>query len=359
VDVADDGLEDMIGAPAEVLAAELEPLCDRHQYELVLELGRRVLESGAAEPAPAIAHLNLGRALVQLKRPEQALEHLNVARERFRARGEERLEIEAMDWQASAMYLVEDPGAIDVAEEALRRYRALQPRRPDVEARILEHLGTLRWQTGDYATGAAHLEAALHLPGTLHDVVRLGRLYEGLAVCATYLGDAERGVELGERALALYTIEGELNPAVGLGHLCLLQNNLASLHLERGDVERADAFAEAALRSSEQLGEPRWRTFPLLTQAEIRTRQGRLEEGYQAAAEALAVASRLGEAWAQLFAHQQMGRLHVRSGNYELAIESFRRALDLVGAARMESNRSALEAELEAALHARDGSATG
>jgi tetratricopeptide (TPR) repeat protein len=203
-----DGAEE--AAVAESRSAELAQLCQAYRYAEAEELTRRILARNPAGRLRAVAHFYLGQALCQLKQAEEALHHLQQARAHAESAGDPALAAEAMGWQASAYYVVDHPcAAVELGEEALRRYRKLEPRQAHVESHMLERLGTFLLRRGAHQQACHCYQEALATAGAAHDLVRLARIYHGMGQIEWVLGNRARATELGERAVALYATERE------------------------------------------------------------------------------------------------------------------------------------------------------
>src|SRR5207302_4258142 len=124
----------------------------------------------------AVAHLHLGRALTYQTDPDEAVRHLRRARRLFEEEEDPWSAAEARDWEAGALLMREDPKAAAVVEDALRRYRALDPQRVEVEARMLEHLATCLSREGDFTRARACYAEALEVAGPVLDLARLARI---------------------------------------------------------------------------------------------------------------------------------------------------------------------------------------
>src|SRR5215471_12400902 len=126
----------------------------------------------------AVARFHLARAIID-QAPEEALTLLRQVRGQLAQVGEPWLAAEARDWESAALYLLQRPEAVDVARDALARYRALTDTDPAVEARILEHIGTYLLQRGESAEALNSYREAMGC-GVL-DLARLAIIYHGMA----------------------------------------------------------------------------------------------------------------------------------------------------------------------------------
>jgi tetratricopeptide (TPR) repeat protein len=317
--------------------ADLDQLCRRHEYALAVERAQEILEGCDAPELIAGAHHFMGEALSYLGRPREALEHLARARELLESLDDDQGRIaETMELEATALHLCEDPRAIDVAREALRRYRALDGRRPEVESKLLQRLGTILISKMDYEAARAHYEEALQVADGVRDLVRLARLYHGLALCHQSAGDARTGAELLLKALTLYEAEERLAGPGGRMDLARAENDLGMLLMRRGELARADAYLMSALGRFGQGRVEQVRTHVLLSLGELRQAQGHLDESIEIVRQAIDLAERLGQTSPLAFGHQQLGELHAALGDRAQAASSFERALSILQEAGLD-----------------------
>ena len=334
-------------------AAELERLCERQRYDEVRELAGHLLEQDTSTYLIAFAHMYLGRALVHLGRPDEALTHAQQARRLFEAEDDPWSAAEAREWEATALFLKQDARAVAVGEDALGRYRALEPRRPEVEARMVEHLATFLLQRSDYVRAEHCYQQALQVGGPVLDLARLGRIYHGLGHCYHCLGDARRGIELLSRAVALYAVENDLRPAPARIELPRVENDLGWMLLRAGQPERADELFQSALRRLQEAGAERLQSHVLLSLAEARQGRGELDDATELIERALELSERLDERKAMASAHRQLGEIHEVRQEHHLADERFREALAILDAAGMTGARAECQTAYQRLLDAR------
>lgn len=340
------------------LAEELDHLARTYQLPRLLETAERVIQGGTSDQLLALAHLHAGQALVQLNRPDDSLPHLRRARRLFESIGDPWMVAETIDWEGTALYRLNLSGDLELIEEALRRYRLLEPRRAETEARMLQHLGSVLCTRGEYRRAVQCLEEALRADA-VRDLARVGHLFEVLGVAHFNLGQHARAIELGERAVALYSIESELNPASAVFNLPQTQNNLAMMLVLDGRLERAEELLAASLGQLERTGQERARSYVLLTMALLRQRQGRLAEAAELASQGLALANRFKETRAQADAHRLLGELAAIRGAPADAEAHFRSALTLLEVAGLGPLQEEVLASRERALGLRTLSAEG
>lgn len=319
--------------------AQLERLSEQQRYLEVMEMAQALLDE-RSRGLWAYGHFYLGQALNRLFRPDEAIDHLRQARELFDALDEPWLAAESLEWEAGARYLKEDPDALSMAEDALRRYRALEPRAAQVESRMLEHLGTILVRHRNYVRARDCYEEALQAAGPRLDIARLARIYHGLGTCHGELGDPQRAIDLTARAVTLYSVENDIRPQAARTDLPRAEGDLGMRYLAQGDLGRAEELLGAAMDHLAETGVERLRSRGLLSMAELRSVQGRLDEALALIDEAIALAERFDEQMALAMAHQQMGEVHAKRAAHDLSDRSFERALAILEQAGLEERRA-------------------
>jgi tetratricopeptide (TPR) repeat protein len=312
-------------ALADFRVDELQGLCLQHQFDKAIALGLRMFEHPMSLTIEAHVRQYVGQALIRSMRPDEGLEHLRSAQVLLEQEPDPWLAVECADWEASALYLKEDPRALLVAERALVLCRATQPRLPGTEARILEHIATIHVKNHSYDRAIALYEEALQVAGTTRDLPRLGRTYHGLSLAYQERGDISRAIEYTHKALALYALENDAAlQANG-------ENELGLLLMRQGQLERAEEALRAALAHLEEAGTDRTRSHVLLSLGELQLRRGRHADGVAVVKKAIDLAKQLDERLAVASGHGLLGQLYEGSDKHELADKEFRLAIQLLG----------------------------
>lgn len=309
--------------------AELQELGERHDDERAVERAADLIRQGGSPERLAFAHHYAGRALYALARPDEALPHTRQARVRFEALGNPWWAAEAMDWEAIALNMLQDPSALQVARRALRRYRALDPRSPETEARMLTHLGTIYYGRRDYVASRAAYEAALQVEGGVRELATMARIYHGLGMCHQGLSDLRTAADLLFKAVTLYEAEERIATVPARQDRPRAENDLGLVAMEMGDLDRAETLFAAALDHYAAAGIERLRSHTLLSLGELRQRQDRLDEALGLVTRAIERAAALDEQYALTSGYRQLGELYEARGNHGLADASFQRALVL------------------------------
>lgn len=314
----------------ERVIGELEHLIEVQDHVAVRDQARRLIALGGTPERTAFAHLYAGRALYALAVPSEALVHLREAEDRFEALRNHWWAAESMDWTAIALNMIEDPRALRVARRALRRYRALEPRRPETEARILEHLGTICYGRRDYERGRAYYEEALGVEGGVRELTRIARVYHGLAMCHHGLRDLRTAREVLIKSLALYEAEQRIAPAPMRMDRPRAEADLGLVLMDEGELGRAEEFLRAALDHYAAAGIERLQSHTLLTLGELRQRQERLDEALEFVVRAIDCAASHDEMLTVTAGYRQLGELYAARGDHHLADSAFQRALAML-----------------------------
>lgn len=320
---------------------------DRHQD--LVRLARQTLRQvGSATRARAMANYYLGRSVLDGS-PGQALTLFRRARRQFLRVGERSLAAEAMDWEAAARYLLQDPGAVGVGEQALELYRTQPDRRAHVEARMLEHIGTYRLQRGEHTGAIGSYREAIEVAGARLDLARLANIYHGLAEGSRQAGDVRQALDYMERAVHFYRTEQDVRGQVS-ANLARAENDYG-VHLMRlGRWDRAEEMIRAALDHYRQVGVEAGRTHALLSMGELHQLQGRPSEALEWTLEAVEHAERRGETVALASAYQQLGELWEAEGDHDRFEACFDRALEVLDRSGLPERRAECLARRERVL---------
>ena len=265
-----------------------------------------------------------GQALALASRPGPALEHLNRAKAILGSHPHTMLAAECADWEACCLYLLEDNRAASVAEHALSLSRSLSEPAPLLEARILEHLGSINVRNHAYDSAIAYYERALAAAGAVFDLRRLARINHGLGIAHDGRGEFDRAVVFVRRALVLYRQEGDLVS------LARVENELGLLLMRGGQLQGAEELFVRALRRLESSGTEIGRSHVLLSLGELYLTAGRVADAIPIIRDAIERTARLKERLAESTGHHLLGEAMERLGVRAEADNEYRIALDLL-----------------------------
>jgi tetratricopeptide (TPR) repeat protein/DNA-binding XRE family transcriptional regulator len=304
---------------------ELERLTATRDFEQVVKLGRSLLQKQAGEEAAALVRFYLGQAYCRLVRPLDALEHLRLARTAFEQVGDEWMAVEALDWEASALGLMEDPLAVAAAGEALTRCRNLDPKPPQTEARILVHLANMHIVAHSWAHAISYYEAAVEASKGVKDLLQLAKMHHGLGTAYQRMGLAAKARHQFDKALALYSIESDLSATYRL------ENDLGDLLLHEGQLDSAEQHFRSALAGSASLQmDRRGRGYILANLGEVCLRRGELDQARRHLVDALDCGNEVGEQVVIANAHALLGQVAFRQGDPRQASEHFSSAIEIL-----------------------------
>ncbi|HKF78948.1 MAG TPA: tetratricopeptide repeat protein [Candidatus Dormibacteraeota bacterium] len=315
--------------------AELERLCMQRQYATALALADEVLAAAVPDQVAALAHHWAGVALYHLTRAREAARRLQEAERLADRLPDPWLAADSMGWRAAALNRLDDGSALEVGFQALSRYRALEPRRPEVEARMLEHMGTFWGRRQGYDQAEACYRESLRVMGPVRDLERMASVYHGLAGCSRAIGDLDAAAALMRKALAFYVVEHELRPDGSRDMLVRGENDYGDILMQQGRLDLAEELIETALGRLDAEAEGYMRAGVLHSLGEVRMRQGRHEEALTILAEAVDLATSSDQPIPLAEAHQLLGELYEALGEREQADASYSAALAVLEAAEL------------------------
>src|SRR4029077_10162087 len=91
---------------------DLKRLSAVRELQSVVNLGTSLLEQDWSAEDEALIHFSIGQAYCRLVRPVEARQHLRLAREEFERVGDEWMTVETLDWESSALGLLDDSNAL-------------------------------------------------------------------------------------------------------------------------------------------------------------------------------------------------------------------------------------------------------
>jgi len=320
--LATDPIEDEL----RVRRDELERLVATEDFRAAIEHGRRLLEHDLPPALEAEVHLLVGSAHVRMHEGSRALPHVRTARRRFEEIGDPLLLTEALDQEATALFLIGDPRALPRAVEALERCERLRPPVPALQVRILLHLGSIYYQQGDWGNAARFYEEGLEVSTAAPNPRHIAMMHDGLSVAYQQMGDFPAALAEARRAFTLYAMDRDERSLVRI------EANLGYLLLQQGEIEAAEVHLRRSLELCEQRGLEHWgRAIVLCPLAELHIARGELDRAEALLEEAHAIAVAGGERQVAAMARRLQGRVHLRRGDHERADRSFQQAIAMLG----------------------------
>jgi tetratricopeptide (TPR) repeat protein len=304
--------------------AAIEALSSRGEFVQAAAACDRFLIDPLRPEVEAQVRVLAGQALALASQPGPALEHLNRAKEILGSHPNAMLAAECADWEACCLYLLEDNRAASVAELALSWCRSLSEPAPLLEARILEHLGSINVRNHAYDSAIAYYERALAAAGDVRDLRRLARINHGLGAAYDGRGELDRAVVCIRRALVLYRQEGDLVS------LARAENELGLVLMRGGQLLGAEELFVRALLRLESSDTEIGRSHVLLSLGELYLTRGRVAEAIPIIRDAIERTGRLKERLAESTGHHLLGEAMERLGDPAEADNEYRMAIDLL-----------------------------
>ncbi|TMD90116.1 MAG: tetratricopeptide repeat protein [Chloroflexi bacterium] len=304
---------------------ELERLSAARELEKVVEMGNALLKLQWGAEDAAVIHFSLGQAYCRLVRPTEALPHLKAAREEFERMGDEWMTVETLDWESSALGLMDDPDALPLANEALERCRRLEPRAPQTEARILGHIAGMYVVAHSWVLAVRYYDAAVAVATGVKDLLQLAKMHHGLGRAYQSMQQPSTARQHYDKARALYSIESDLSSVYRV------ENDLGDLMLEQGQLDSAEEHMLKALAGSGELNmDRRGRGFILANLGEIYLRRGDLSKAGDHLRQALNAAEAINERVVVANVNGLLAQLEERRGNPDLADKHFETAIRIL-----------------------------
>jgi len=304
---------------------ELERLTSVRELQGVVDLGTSLLEKDWNAGDEAIIHFCVGQAYCRLVRPAEALQHMRLARIEFERVGDEWMTVETLDWQSSALGLLDDSEALPLAHQALERCRQLTPKADQIEARILGHIAGMYVAAHAYVPAIRYYDAAVSAAAGVKDLLQLAKMHHGLGFAYRSQQQPATARQHFDKAITLYSIESDLSAA------CRVENDLGDLLLQQGQLDSAEEHLLKALAGSNELKmDRRGRGYILANLGEVYLRRNDLSPARDYLEQALEVAQSVGERVVLANARLLLGHLEERKGNPRLADDHFGSAIQIL-----------------------------
>lgn len=323
--------------------AEVERLIATGDAAGALAAGRALLgDSQGAEMDARLKYL-LATAHLRLTQPAEARRLASEARRYFEVAGDALMTAECLGSEASAAYLMQDQGALALAQRALETCRSLNPIPQTTEARLLMVLGGVYATNQDWAAAIDSYEQAIAAGAVVHDLRRLSLMYSGLSLAYQEVGNLNQAASYAHRALAIHeTLDDRIS-------LARSENNLGLVLVRRGDLEEGERHLRRSLRLWDESAIEAGKTNVLTSLSELSAARSDLGEAERYAFEALQVASRTAEPTGVADAHLWLGRIAEARGDESRSDAEFRLAfgvLEELGARERTTRAHVVYAEI-------------
>jgi tetratricopeptide (TPR) repeat protein len=324
--------------PREEAMAALEQ--ERRLGDLRELAGDVLKDPNARGRATALARFYLARARYR-EDPEWAAKELRRVREPLIREHLPAMAAQAMDWEATALYMRQDPRALTAARQAIERYRELPDRSPVIEARMLAHIGSIQLQRNECAEAIGTYQEALRTSDQRMDLAEAGMIYHGMAEASRRLGNSRQALSWMERAIGLYRCQHDVTgPGPMTDGLARAENDYALQLMQLRRFDQAEEMIRAALDHFAEAGVEAGRTHALLSMGELYQHRGNLETAIEWTGQAIELAERMEAAVSIAVGYQQMGELFALQGLWERFEAAFTRAIEVLDVAELPTRRS-------------------
>jgi tetratricopeptide (TPR) repeat protein len=303
--------------------SELERLIAIGDPEGALVSGEELL--GRERDAEVIAQVKslMATAHLRLAQWVQARRLASVARVYFEQAGDMLMTAECLGTEASAAYMMMDPGALALAEGALATCRSLKPVPSLTESRLLAILANVHAMNHRWQAAIDTYEQAIAAGDVVHDLRRLSILYSGLSLAYSETGQVSQSAHYAQKAIVLHET---LNDRLSLARS---ENNLGLLLL-RGHHNPVEArrHLDRSARLWDELGVEAGKAAMMLSLSELALAESRMDDAARHAAEALELATRLSEIPSVGDSHVWLGLIAAARGDNAMVDAEFAAAFE-------------------------------
>ena len=293
----------------------------------------------------------LGRALTQLTKPYAALPEIRKAKAAFEAAGDSWMVVECMSFEASALHLLDDGSALEVAETALEACRRLSPANPALESRILGRVGSIHVAHHRYAKAVEYYSLAVDAAAEMKDLSRVGVMYNDLGIAYEHLGDLTRSRAFAQKAITIHEL---LRDRIAVARA---ENNLGLVLMKQGLHDKAKEHLEKSLDICDETGVEVGKGHVLLSLAELALNGGDPDGAGRRAREALDLAEKTHENAMLAAGHEMLGQIADFLDQPRVADQEFGAAIELFTAERMSDRVVTCRANYAHALERRGNTA--
>jgi tetratricopeptide (TPR) repeat protein len=313
-------------ARATVSTAEMERLIATGDSQGALAAGHGLLAGETDPEMAARIKFFMATAHLRLAQPVQARRLASGARAFFELSGDLLMVAECLGSEASAAYLMQDPGALALAEGALITCRSLKPVPVLTESRLLGVLASVHATNENWEAAISTYEQAIAAGDVVQDLRRLSLTYAGLSLAYMETGQLNQAAQYAQRAMAIHET---LNDRLSLARS---ENNLGLLLLLEGRTGEARGHLERSLRILEDTGAEGDKAAVLLSLTDLAFAESDPDQAARLAREALDIATRVAQGATAADAHLWLGRIEEARGDHAAADGEFAQAFEALGA---------------------------
>ena len=264
----------------------------------------------------ALAYLRLGQ-------PVSGRRYASAARNHFEHSGDRLMTAEALGTEAQGAYLMHDPMALPMAQDALETLRSVKSYPQTIESRLLMILASIHVLNQNWQEAIDIYQQAIAAGDVVHDLHSLSLMYSGLSAAYNESGQINEATRYAQKALTIHeTLNDRMSLARSLNNLGVMLMRINETISARHHIERSlQIFYEEQVESRK--GDV------ILSLSELEFMQGNLDAAQKLANEALEVSSRLGEVAIQSEAHTWLGRIAAQQGRHDDADTEFAAAISV------------------------------
>jgi tetratricopeptide (TPR) repeat protein/DNA-binding XRE family transcriptional regulator len=304
--------------------AELERLVVTGDPVGALAEGEALLVAEHDPEVAARVRFQMATAHLRLAQWVPARRLASTARAYFEQSGDMLMTAECLGSEASAAYMMEDPGALALAEGALATCRSLNPVPSITESRLLGVLGGVHTANHRWEAAIKALEQSIAAGDVVKDLRGLSILYSNLSFAYQELGSVNQAMHYAERAMTLHET---LNDRISLART---ENNLGIMLMRGGEPARSRSHFERSLRLFEETRADSDRPPVLLSLCELEIAESNVDEAARFANEALELAQQNSAVSTMADAHAWLGRIAAIRGDEGTADAEFAAAFDVL-----------------------------
>lgn len=305
----------------EAKIAELERLMSTGDNAGVVEVGEAALALKSDDETQARIRLIASLAYLRLAKPVVGRRLAVAARSYFEQAGDMARVAECLANEAQAAALMQEAGAIQIAEGALATCRSLKPVPQVLEGRMLRVLGHTLVAGQEWQKAIACYEEAVAAGDVIQDLQQLSLVYSGLSLAHQEMGQIGEASRYAQKALTIHeTLNDRLSQARSL-------NNLGWMLLHLGELVPARRHLSHAIAIFEEQRVETGKAETMMSLASLEFAEGDLESASRTSRQALELSTRLGENSTAAEAHTRLGRIAATRGQDGLADEAFSSAI--------------------------------
>ena len=312
-------------ARSSATTAELERLVVTGDPKGALAAGEALLVAERDPEIVARIKFQMATAHLRLAQWVPARRLASTARAYFEQSGDLLMTAECLGSEASAAYMMQDPGALALAEGALATCRSIHPVPAMTESRLLGVLGGVHTADHRWEAAIKALEQSIAVGEVVQDLRRLSILYTGLSFAYQELNNINQATYYAHRAMTLHET---LNDRISLART---ENNLGLMLLRGGKVAESRSHLERSLKLAEDatVDDESMAAF-LLSHCELSLVESSIDEAGRFAKKALELAQKNHAVTTIADSHAWLGRVASVRGDDAAADAEFAAAFEVL-----------------------------